>query len=186
MRAAPSECLWYFSSAGMATPNAESGNLTEQLMAEKEVHALVVAIERQIQQAVRRNARDSESRVLAKEVPQLVKAALTQPMVAYVTDIQPPGPAGPPSARAGLIVSLRDQAEAVSEALIRLEQLVLRGQAAPTEESGGVTWHNLPTPNEIPPVQWAIWRGYLIIGIGQDEANAARDSPAKATRQIGW
>ena len=174
MRVAPAECLWYFSSAGMAAPDPDSGNQTEQLLAEKEVQALAVAIERQILQAVRRSADDAESRVLAREVPQLVKAALTRPMIAYVAEVRPPGPAGPPSARAGLIVSLKDQADAVGEAIVTLERLVLRGQAAPTEESGGVTWHNVPTPSEVPPVQWGIWDGYLIVGVGKGEANAAR------------
>ncbi len=122
VRAAPPECLWYFSSAGMATPDPNSVNQTEQLFAEEEVQALARAVERQIKQAVRRGARDRESRVLATEVPKLVKAALTRPMIAYVADVQLPGPGGPPSVRGALIVSLEGQADTIGAALISLER----------------------------------------------------------------
>ena len=43
---APEECVAYVSSAGMATPDAKSGNQTEQLLAEPEVRQMAAEIER--------------------------------------------------------------------------------------------------------------------------------------------
>ena len=130
--------------------------------------------------------RDRQSRVLATEAPKLVKAALTRPMIAYLADVQPPGLGGPPSVRAGLVASLEGQANAIGQALVSLERLAFGGQTAPTKESGGVAWHDVPGPNEMPPVQWGIWNGYLIIGMGQGEAVAAQERLASQDEPPAW
>jgi hypothetical protein len=85
-----------------------------------------------------------------------------------------------------LIVSLEGQADTIGAALISLERLALRGQAAPTEESGDVTWHSVPGLNAMPPVQWGIWNGYLIVGVGQGEAAAARERLAGEGDPSAW
>ena len=47
-KVAPEECLGYFASAGVAKPQADSPNHTEQLFAEPEVQSLVAQAERLI------------------------------------------------------------------------------------------------------------------------------------------
>ena len=64
---APEPCLFYFSSAGTASPDPASQNQTEQLIAEPEVQRLLTEIERQIITAVRHEAgHDEPERTLAE------------------------------------------------------------------------------------------------------------------------
>ena len=169
-QAAPEKCLWYFSSAGMATPDPESENQTEQLMAEPELKDLAARIEQQILRAVRREARGREDRVLAAELPKLIKTALTRPISIYVSEVRPPGPGGPPDARAGLVANLGDHAEETERSLARLSELAFGGNPPEPIERDGISWHGVPLPREAPQVEWAIVDGYLIAGAGEGEA----------------
>ena len=54
---APEECVAYMSSAGMATPDAKSGNQTEQLLAEPEVRQMAAEIERAVRAGLKHKLR---------------------------------------------------------------------------------------------------------------------------------
>ena len=51
-RVAPDECLYYFSSAGMAEPDPESSNNAEKLLAEEDIRKLVTTVEKRILEAI--------------------------------------------------------------------------------------------------------------------------------------
>lgn len=47
-KVAPEECLFYMSTSGVAEPDPESSNRTEQLLAEPEVQRLISELERRL------------------------------------------------------------------------------------------------------------------------------------------
>src|SRR6516164_8391192 len=107
---APEECLLYFSSAGMAKPDAKSTNQTERLFAEPELRTLAVEAEKLIRNQLKEAAKKGEpgAKTLAEDGPALVKVLLTRPLAAYVSQVKFV-PKAPPDFRAGLVVNLGDE-----------------------------------------------------------------------------
>ncbi|MBN1851926.1 MAG: DUF1559 domain-containing protein [Pirellulales bacterium] len=182
-RTAPEECLWYFSSAGMATPDPASGNQTEQLFAEPELQQLVKTVEDQVLRAIRREVRGRQDRILAEELPALVKAALTRPLAIYIAEIRFPTPGNSPKVRAGLVCNLGDQANALEQSLDRLMHLIPEDG----NESTGSPWRHVPLPPpHAPPVHWTVDHGYLIIAVGEEEGEAILERLASPAAAPSW
>lgn len=186
-RIAPAECLWYMSASGMATPDPNSPNQTEQLFAEPEIQQLVAGIEEQIIRVARREASGREERVLATELPGLIKIALTHPLAFYVGDVQPVAGGGPPRIQAGLAVKLGEEADGVAASIQRLLALAHGGPATarPGPAAAG-EWNSLPLPPDAPPVQWGIKDGYLVLGVGSGEAGRIADRLAAQSGPPAW
>ena len=128
-KVAPEECLAYFASAGMANPQANSPNHTEQLFAEPEVQNLVAQVERLIRARLAdTKGLDATDRALAEEGPTLVKALLTRPLALYVGQVKVV-PGSPPQVRAGAVLSLGEHSEKLTAALERCEAALLKDKA---------------------------------------------------------
>jgi len=170
-RAAPQDCLWYLSSAGMAEPRADSANETEQLLAEPELVRFTETVERKLRSALIKNARGRNPETwLAMNVPGFVKVMITRPWAVYVSDVQV-GPNGP-AAHAGLVVNAGENVARVRQKLEELEELIFRGQPSTIVEEAGVSWRRLPTPEQAPPVLWAARGRYIMFCIGEGEPTA--------------
>ena len=165
-RAAPDECLWFFSWAGTADPDPNSSNHTEQLIAEAEVQRMLNELETQLVAAFRRGAPPTEAGRTAAELgPELIKTLLTRPGAVFVTSAGV-GLNGP-VATGGAIFNVGDQGKQVEKALTTLERLTMGQESTPREEGG---WRRVGLPPQAPPVEWAVKGEYLIVGINTGSA----------------
>lgn len=172
-RIAPEHCLFYLSSAGMAAPDANSGNQTEQLLAEPEVRRMAAEIQRALQVSLAREMKDKEApeHPSADELVALAKLPLTRPTAVYVSNLQI-GPEGPVigSLRAGAVVNLGDSLEKTKA---EIEQLVgrLPTPLVETLTIGGQSWQRIwPAPGV--SVVWGFKGKHFWLGIGEGELGA--------------
>ncbi len=182
---APQECLWYVGLAGVDKVNPASKNKVEQLLAEDDVvnfqREVVARLERSVAAATQN---DPRTKVVGEEGPKLVATLLSRPLCAYIASASP-GPHGP-MIRGGMAVNLGDDAAAVKTSLERIEQSFLNqgppGAAPPPAPGAGAdAWHTVPTPPDVPRVQWGVKDKYLVVAIGEGEADslwARRTKPA--------
>ena len=107
---APEECVAYLSSAGMATPDAKSGNQTEQLLAEPEVRQMAAEIERAVRAGLKKAVRPGSlpPGVTSDDLADAVKLLLTRPLAVYVSSVQMQP--GGPVVRGGIVVNCGDEA----------------------------------------------------------------------------
>jgi hypothetical protein len=152
---APEECLLYCSSAGMAIPDPKSTNPTERLFAEPEVQRLAAEAEKLVRTALKEAAHgpQPEARALAESGPTLVKVLLTRPLAVYVKEAQLI-PKGPPRVRAGMVVSLGEDADKVRDALQDLAAVI--PAKARDVTVAGTTFHQLTLPHDGPEVTWGV------------------------------
>jgi hypothetical protein len=174
-RAAPKECLFYLTWSGMAAPDPHSSNQTEQLLAEQEVQQSLKLLEDQIVAGLRaESAADPQAAAMIEDVRTVAKAVLTSPTAIFISKIEL-AKNGPPDVHGGAVVNLGQQAPEIDKALGRIESQSL-GHVANTE--AGSTWHRLPLgPNDPKAdrggsLQWAVRERYLIIGLGDGEAES--------------
>jgi hypothetical protein len=161
---APEKCTFYLSWAGMAEPDPESKNQTEQLLAEPELQRFIKHLDRAITAAIADNANDETQKVVAETVPTIVKAILTKPGAAFVGEaslgirgIQVDG---------GLVVNTGEETENLKQAVARLEAAV--GPMVRDVEVAGQTWKEFPMPEQAPRMLWGFQGTYMILGIGED------------------
>jgi hypothetical protein len=159
----------------MAAPDAQSSNQTEQLLAEKEVQDSLKLLEEQFVASIRaESAADPQATAMIEDVRTVVKTVLTSPTAIFISKIEL-AKNGPPNVHGGAVVNLGQQAPEIAKALGRLEAQVLGG-AAKTDP--GAAWHRIPLgPNDPKAdrggsLQWAVRDRYLIIGLGDGEAEA--------------
>ncbi len=174
-RVAPKECVFYMTWSGMAPADPQSGNQTEQLLAEKEVQQSLKLLEDQIVAGLRaESAADPQAAAMVDDVRAVAKAMLTSPTAIFISKI---GLAknGPPDVHGGAVVNLGQQAPEIAKALTRIESQVLGGNV---KQEPGSAWHHLPLgPNDPKAdrggsLQWAVRDRYLIIGLGDGEAES--------------
>jgi hypothetical protein len=171
-RAAPEECLVYFSSAGMARANAQSSNQTERLFAEPEVRHLAAEVEKLIRGQLKEATHNQppQAKTLAEEGPGLLKVLLTRPLAAYVSQINLV-PGAPPKLRAGAVLSLPEDADQVKASLERcLSVLVPSGSREVTV--GGATFYQLPLGLGDLNITWGVKDKFLYVATGEDELEA--------------
>lgn len=173
-RVAPNECLFYMTWSGMSAPDPQSRNQTEQLLAEKEVRQSLSLLEEQIVAGVRAaSADDPQAASMVDDIRTVAKAVLTRPAAIFISKIQPPKNS-PPDAHGGAIVNLGPQAPEIAKALGRIEsQLQGKDLSKPGGESA---WHRFPLgmpgrgADRGGDVQWNVKDEYLIVGLGEGEA----------------
>ena len=178
-KVAPAECLWYWSSAGVAVPDPKSGNHTEQLMAEAQVQRLVQALEKELLAAIARKPFPfEEQQVAAHEVPKLLKAFIMRPWALFVSKVVLT--ASGPSVEAGFVVSLGENANETLKSLTALENIALDGAEPEVVEEGGVSWHKLPLPPGGPPAMWGAKGKYLLVAVGEGAGAGILERARKA------
>ncbi|MEN6451811.1 MAG: DUF1559 domain-containing protein [Thermoguttaceae bacterium] len=166
---APQQCLFYFSSAGVAPADAKSGNQTEQLMAEPEVRQMVATL----RQAVTAGLETAMKRqgvpetLSAEKVVDVAMLPLTKPTVVYISSVemQPSGPA----LRGGAMINFGDEAAKIEAAIVQvIEQLPI---PVTSVEIAGQKWKKVETPRG-PVIVWGFKDKRLWIGLGDGEIEA--------------
>ncbi len=168
-RIAPAECLFYLSWSGMAAPDPASKNQTEQLLAEPEVRRFISELDERITDSLRRETKnDRQAEAVIDEVHKVVIAVLTSPTAMYVSKLDVAG--REPNVRGGALVNLGDRAAEIKEALAKIETIAQGAEGAkPAAEEA--KWHTIPLPDG-QALQWAVKNKYLILGLGEGEADA--------------
>jgi len=163
---APPECLWYMAYSGQGAADPKSGNETEKLFAEPEVQRFADEIQNQVMRAVRRaGGPKREQRVLAEQLPKLVKVLLSRPFAAYLEDFKPMEDTR--SAEAAFVLNAGDQRKEVEVAIEELLKLIPEdGPKFSTETAAGVEWRRAPTPPPAPAVRFGWKDNYFIIAVG--------------------
>ncbi|MGC3966366.1 MAG: hypothetical protein QM775_03040 [Pirellulales bacterium] len=177
--AAPPECLFYFSYAGQGTPQADSKNQVEALFAEPEIQAFLGELDRLINEGLKKIPADNdEQRVVAENLPVVVRTLLSRPAILYLAQVDVPGGPGgkPPGGNAAIVVNAGDRAAAVVNALEEFEKLYLANipsnQPVEKIDIEGVGVRRLPMPPGAPPLAWGRKDDYIFIALGEEEAAA--------------
>lgn len=171
-RIAPDECLYYTTWAGMADPDPNSTNQTEQLLAEPEIQQLVDTVSKKLVEALRQQAGDrgdSLAAFFAAEGPRLLKTLLTRPTAIYLSQMEM-GPAGP-QLEAGMIIRVGDDADKIKAVLERLQSQTLGDQVREVDAGGATFYSFQPTP-AAPSITWGTRGKYLIVGLGDGSVEA--------------
>jgi hypothetical protein len=150
-RAAPDSCLFYFSSAGLAKPDAESKNLTEQMLANQEVSEflsqVIVPLTRLAQQPGMAPPETTEA------IMALIEVALTRPLAVSVDEFALASLDAPPEVQASLVVRAGDRNDAIETAIALLTAQALADiEAAEGVKIDGGTLQQIPTP--FGPLSW--------------------------------
>jgi len=165
---APEKCLYYTSWAGMATPDPESENRTERLLAEPEMQQSIREIERRITESLQKLATEHgppEAAVTVAHVPKLLKTLATRPTAIYVADAKL-GPDGV-HVDAGMLMNVGAEAPQVLASLETLQKTYL-GDAVKAVQLGKATLYRIEAGGPVPPIMWCVRGAYVLVGIGDD------------------
>jgi len=168
-RAAPEQCLSYTTWSGMAKPDPNSTNQTEQLLAEPEIQRLIAQIEQQIKTLVQeQNARsDPQAVAVVEDAVKWAKVLLTSPTALFVESVTP---LPVPTAKAGALVRVGDEAAAELKATLERYQQMIPQDAVETIDIGGDQWYRIQLDPKVPPITWGVKGKYFIVGLGEGSA----------------
>ncbi len=172
---APPECLLYASSAGVAEPDANSTNQTEQLYAEPEVLYFSEELQKQLLDVLNRGAgRNREKKVLALEIPKLVRAFFHRPWAAFVEDVQLAEDGF--EMQAGFVLNAGSQRAEVEASIKQLTALATaEGVVIGTTNLNGETWSLVRTSMQTPEMRWGWHDDYFIFAVGDGTVEAIAD-----------
>jgi len=169
---APEECVAYMSSAGMATPDAKSGNQTEQLLAEPEVRQMGVEIERAVRAGLKHTLRRGSlpPGVTSDDLSDAAKLLLTRPLAVYVSSVQMQP--GGPVVHGGIAVNCGDKAARLRVIVEQLAktvppQLIKEIEVAGEKEK----WRSFKTNPDV-ALACGFHDNYFIVTVGEGEAEA--------------
>jgi len=153
-RAAPNTCLFHFETAGVATPEASSKNLTEQMLAGEEMREFLGEVGAQVV-GLGRQAMKAPPEV-TDAVTTLIKAVLARPLALSVEQFTPPTDGNPPKAVASFAIRAGDALGAIDAAIIALTEQAradggLDGHSQAIEVAGN-TFRLFGTP--LGPLTW--------------------------------
>jgi hypothetical protein len=159
-KVAPEDCTFYLSWSGMAKPDAASKNHTERLLAEAEVQKFVAAIEKAIATGLAKDAGTVEqNKIIAAEMPKVIKALLTKPTAVYIGEIALEG--RQPNVDAGLMVSTGEDTAQLMASLARLESVV---PELAEVEIDGQKFKQLQFDSGTAPATWGFKGRYFLLG----------------------
>ena len=163
--AAPAECLFYTSWAGTGTPDANSPNQTEQLLAEREVQDFLSAGQERMLNFVRQMAaRQPNAQQTVEDVGKLLECVRGKPGAMYITELSFKA-SGPPDIKGAGLLQLGDQTVEVCKLLEKIQ-----GRAPESTVSvvkiGDRDFHRIQLDKQMPSITWGIAGKYLVVGLG--------------------
>ncbi len=153
-RAAPESCLFHLATAGIASSEADSKNLTEQMLAGEEMREFLTALGASATRAAR--MADPRKPELIDAGLNVAQSLLARPLAITVDALTPPSPQGPPSVVASFVLRTGTTGEAFAAGVDVLVNEALAGMALP-EEPKNITvaegkFSQLMTP--LGPISW--------------------------------
>jgi hypothetical protein len=181
---APDECLLYASWAGMAKPDPNSKNHTEQLLAEPEVQQLAAALERAFARFMAQGlgSEGEQAEKLGKTAPLWIRTLVTRPTALYLTRLEPRGETL--AFEGGLIVHAGESAALLDAALT---ELLTSEEHTPAEFTVGPRkFHKAAASRELPTeLSWGAGNGYLMVGFGPGAIEAMGER-IRAQKTPAW
>lgn len=174
-RAAPDECLFHLSTAGLAAAKGDTKNLTERMLADPEMREFLAAVAAQFSAAARRAAPAPPEATAA--VTTLVETALTRPMAITVEQLRLRAGGDPPEVAASLVIRVGDDGPAIAKAMETVLTPVWRGFSAtiapglknaddPQEvRIAGGTWRRSELMF-VGPLSWGLNDGSYVVALG--------------------
>ncbi len=181
---APDECILYLTWSGIAEPDPDSSNQTEQLLAEPEVRHMIDEIVRRIKTGLRDAAKkeDPDAVPIVEDASNWVQTLLTHPTAIFVSKFEM-SDEGPPVIRGGAVVAVGEGAAELKTKLKAYQQMFLKG-AAKEVLIGGDTWYRLKLDPDAPEITWGTKDKYFIVGVGEGAIEAILERTA--TRPPEW
>ena len=188
---APEKCLLYTSWAGMAKPDADSANQTEQMLAEPEIREFAIALEKTLALTLAKlnpdtTGEDEQAKkraLMIKLAPTWAKTLITRPTAIFVSKLAPQG--ATLDIEGGLITQAGDNAALLVDSLFQL----LSGEDGEPESVTikGTKFYKSPgAPDHLPQgFLFGHLKGYLLIGLGKGSLEAMLDRIA-AKKTPAW
>ena len=166
-KVAPEECAFYMTWSGIAEPDPQSSNRTEQLLAEPEVQRLIGELQRRLKaSALEAAGRDDPEAVpLVEDASEWIKTLLTSPTVVFISSVKM-GPEGP-DIRGGALVRVGEDAAKLKASLEKHQAAVFGPAVAQPVQIAGETWYKLQLDPHAPEITWGVRGKYFIIGLGK-------------------
>jgi hypothetical protein len=187
-RAAPDTCLFYFETAGVASPEADSKNLTEQMLAGEEMQEFLVALGSSATRAARMAEPRKPELVDAGLV--VVQGLLARPLAVTIDEVRPPSPQGPPAIVASFVLRTGTTGEVFASAVDAVVAGSRVGAAASARPEpipvAGNPCHQVMTP--IGPLSWGHLSagplaGTYVVTIGEGATESLVSRLSDATRK---
>ncbi len=178
MAMAPDECVAYVSSSGMATPDPESENQVEQLLAEPQVREFADEAYRVINQLLKREMDEvpADTKLFVRDS---VLASLTRPWAFHLTEVS----LNPADLPAGGVIHLGEDAEDWEDRIL-LQLGKLPEEALTEKESDAGTYYVVKIPDAPVKISWGRFlEEYLVVALGEsgfEKMTARADTPAPA------
>ncbi|MEM8945133.1 MAG: DUF1559 domain-containing protein [Planctomycetota bacterium] len=172
---APSECLLYASSAGVATAESQSPNQTEQLYAKPEVRAFIKGLRDQLIVGMQRTAQgDRTGQIITAELPKLLGALLHRPLALFVEDLTLSD--DQLEMRAALVLNAGDRRGELESSISNLVDLALeQGLPIGSMQHQGSTWNVMRMSMQVPEIRWGWHKDYFIFAVGDGVADDTID-----------
>jgi len=179
-RMAPAECLFYASWAGTGTPDATSGNHTEQMLAEPEVQKFLTEGRRRLADMMRQAAHnDPNAQKAVEDAIRLLELVQGKPGAVFLSDLAFNGN-GSPTIKAAGVFRVDDDAAEVQKVLDRFQGRVPKGRII-TVRLGSKRYSRIQPDEDAPTITWGIARRYFFVGIGEGSLEGViRRSPGSA------
>jgi len=182
-KVAPAECLFYASWAGTGTPDATSGNQTEQLLAEPEIQKFLAKGRSRFLDAMGQAAsNDPDARQALDDVGRLLELVQGKPGAFFLSELRFDGN-GPPTVKGGGLLRVDNDAVEVQKMLDRFRERV------PAERVSSVqlrnrTFSRVQLDDDAPAIIWGFAGPYLLVGLGDGSAEGMIE---RAGGQVpGW
>ncbi len=169
LRAAPEECLVFFSSAGIGKPESSSENHTDQLLADDQVQTFLSEFATQFNSAARQlGEKDEKVKAVLEDGQPLAEVLLSRPVVAYLERIKSAAD-GPPPVGA-LVINCGDRKGDVKTAIDSLEGKALHKSEGGDDDIKDVTIAGVAMRQATSAagfeVDWGFKDNYFIIAVG--------------------
>jgi hypothetical protein len=175
---APAECLFYTSWAGTGTPNAASGNHSEQLLAEPEVQKFLNRAGDSLFSTLQQAQSDPNAQKAFDEIKKALQLIRGKPGAFYISDVQLNGNA-PPDVKGGGLLQMGEDGPALQKLLEGLQSNAGEGEVTEVQIANRKFYRVIPN-EAAPAITWGLAGKYFIFGIGD---GAAEDLMQRARGQ---
>jgi hypothetical protein len=167
-RFAPEECVFYTTWSASATPNPQSKNQAEQMLAEPEVRLFVEHLEKSVRLAISQPAGDPFASSLSDATFDSLMMILRHQTVIFASDVKIKDKKV--SAKGGMLVALGAEAPVATRIFhqnVREFFLNLNVESLEVIRIGGDKWYRVKPKPEFPAMIVGIKDSYLVVAVGE-------------------
>ncbi len=182
-RAAPQQCIFYFSWAGAAQPDAKSKNRAERFLADPEIRHMRAEALRRYRLLLAFAAKSGNSQTLdgaAKDFPFWSELLATHQGVCFIGSYRPEPQT--PQIDGGLVVNVGRSQDEVAAKLAQYQKLAAGG--IEVVHAGSRTEYRLKDDGSGVSLRWTLDGKYLIVALGKESPEGI--AKRMAGKEPGW